>query len=184
MNKEKAPEKKSNNQVILEAKANIEFAKMLNAIDSMSTTLKQFPTNSVDGMVTSLQQSIVFIKSIKDFISTKGCVNQEISIVKQIIDGISTKAQYETTIKAYQAKMEITRVAYKEIQDENIMMKSKLARFIDQYIVGSKELVPETFRQELGIAFTPLEAVIERSIGKYRASLPKQCTSNYNDQPF
>lgn len=129
--------KKDNKQVLLEAKANLEAAKMLEAINSIAMRrdeLGKLYGANWDKTIEVLQKTLDFIKAFKLFKDNSDCVGKEIQFVKDIVDGIKSKAKYEIEIKDLKKKLDIAAKSYEIALNENKSIKQKLIKFMENLV--------------------------------------------------
>jgi len=126
--------KKTNKQKILEAKANLDIAKMLEAINNISEKreiLERGYSNDLERVIENLEKTKQFIEAFNRFKKNSKCIGSDLKLVKDVVEGIKSKSKYEMEIKELNSKLEIARNVYNIAITENRRIKEKLVKFVE-----------------------------------------------------
>lgn len=166
---------KTNDQVILEAKANIDLAKMMNALNNIKSSTQWLDTYKLETMEKWAKEILRFITSMQELKKLKDCVFNEASIAKDIVDGITSRARYIERANEQKRKMEISDKLNSELTNENHRLKRLLVSMIEKFEIDWQELDINWIRVELASTAIPLKTIQEKAYSAYISQLPEKC---------
>jgi hypothetical protein len=122
----------SKSQKIVEAEANLQVAKMMEAITRITESTREF--NSLyDSDITDMEKVIIrfveLVKSLKEF-SKRTCNGQDLKLVTDIIGGIKLRSKYELELKDLNQKLDIGRNAFMQVSDANAKLRGIIADLV------------------------------------------------------
>lgn len=180
-------ENKDNKQKILEASANLEIAKMLNAIEEMykkSINFNDTRRFDFNKLQQNLQQMIDFVKAFSQFQKSEQCMWKEAKMVTDIVSWIKSKAKYEEKILELEAKLERWRKAYNTVVNDNNKIKNQFINFVNKFIEWEYQLSnddKERFSKWLENDTRPLSKLIDDSMESFYMKRKEECKI---DNPF
>ncbi len=117
-------------QKIIEAEANLEVAKMLDAIARIRKAMQEF-SNIYDGDINDTEKVITnflnVVKSMKEFSKTT-CNGQDLQIVTDVVDGIKLRSKYELEAKDLNSRLSIAQNAFKKVSEANNQLLGVIAK--------------------------------------------------------
>lgn len=176
--------KKNNQQKILEASANLEIAKLFNALEEMKDKSKVWDSYWFDKVIEWIDQLQAFIRAFRDFKRSDKCIWKDVKFVNDIVDWIKSKSKYESRILELEARLERANRVYNKVINENTQIKNKLISFIDKFLWedlddDSKRYINNWLKEST----KPLDKIIEESMKSYYEAEDKKCKIN-NEYPF
>lgn len=151
--------KKENDQAILEAKANIDIAKMMNALESIKTSTNWLDRYTLDSMEKWFKEAMKFINAMQELKQIKDCVFNEARIAKDIVDWIKAKSMYLEQIQELKIKLEATTKQNSEFQNENIRIKKLLVAFIEKFDIWKETIDIEFINREINVSVKPIREI-------------------------
>ena len=192
--------KTSNSQKVIEAEANLQLAKFLEALKKTKETREDFEdkfegiwsnydnrieTDSWGKVIEALEASKEGLVAHKQMLER--CENIEnIKLLEDITDGIQLKAQYEGKIKELEERLVTGQRLYTELQESVQELKDNFIKSFTQMIEGEKEKeVIDTLVSNivLGVKF---DQAVETRINKWREEQLKENAEEceVEDSPF
>lgn len=167
---------KENDQAILEAKANIDIAKMMNALDNIKTSTNWLQTNTLETMEKWFKEAMKFIQAMQELKQIKDCVFNEARIAKDIVDWIKAKSTYIEEIQKLKIVNETTKQQNVEFIAENQRIKRLLVTFIEKFDIWQEDLDIDFIKRELNVSVKPLREIQENAWNKFLWRLKDTCT--------
>lgn len=175
-------EKKTNEQTILEAKANIDIARMMLALNNIKTSTNWLSVNALETMEKWFKEAMRFLQAMQELKNIKDCVFNEAQIAKDIVDWIKSKSMYLEKIQEYKVKLDATIEQNNEFILENKRIKSLLVKFIERFDISQDQIDIDFIKNELLLEAKTIRGIQEWAWAKFVAKLPERCTIEEN--PF
>jgi len=168
--------KKTNDQAILEAKANIDLAKMMNALKNIKESTSWLDRYAIRDMKKGLVRATKFIDSMEQLKQIKDCAFNEAKIAEDIVEWIKSKAIYLEQIAEIKIAIWITEKENDELRKENRRLKDKLVKIISKFEIDEDEFDVSWLKQCLDAEAVPLKRIQEIAINEFKNRLPKHCS--------
>lgn len=175
-------DREQNDQSILEAKANIDIAKMMNALDSIKSSTEGLSVYTLESMEKWFKEAMKFINAMQELKKVKDCVFNEAKIAKDIVNWIKSKSMYLEKIQELKTKLEATTDQNLEYDSENRRLKRLLVNFIEKFEIWQEEIDIEFIKRELLVNTKPIREIQEWAWTKFIKKLPEDCKIDQN--PF
>ncbi len=183
----KKTEQKSSDQKILEASANLEIAKMFNAIEKMHEKWKIFDSYNFnfDTLTKNISDLAEFVDAFAKFRKSDKCMGKEVKMVTDMVEWIKSKARYESQISDLQERLKRAVTAYSTVVDQNKYLRNRFTNFLDKFM-DKDFMADEWFNSDIKRWFQsevrPLDEIIERAMESYYAKKEQECKTN--EHPF
>ncbi len=161
--------KKDNQQKIIEAAANLQVAKLLQAIENLKTGTLEFG-KLYDSDIADTRKTISAVLTMVEAAQAfkKHCSNmQDIKMVTDVIDGIKLRANYEYKIRTLNERLSKGQKLFKEAVDRYKELVRKISNFI------------ETDDKDFIGTIRPLSEYIDKCVDEL---MPQECKTD--EVPF
>lgn len=141
-------EKKDNTQKIIEAEANLQAAKMLQAIDNLKISTIEFGKlydSDFEDFKKVYNKSLVIFDAVRQF--NKHCSGGDLKIVTDIVDGIKLKSKYEMEIKTLLARIEAAKKVYNELYGANQRLRVIAMKLVGEELAQNQIALIEQAKQ-------------------------------------
>lgn len=137
-------------QNIVEAEANLEVAKAMEAINNLDVaviefekiTEKGYSSNSeLDNALVTMKRVTEVVEKLKQFVDVfkgKKCYTEDIAFVNKVVGGIKLRSEYEEEINKLQARLKRGQHLYKELKRQNAELRQQIIKVLDKAL--GKEL--------------------------------------------
>lgn len=177
-------------QPIYEAEANLQVAKAMDAIDRFDAHILNFAKTLDKGYgekTAKVYQALDLVKNIVSDIeqfSSQACVRDDTKFVKDIVNGIKSKSQYEQQIDKLNARLQRGVSLFEAERIANDKLRSNINRLVT-LLMDKKEMdnVDKNTLKSLLEESTDLkfEKIVDRMMRNYE---PKEKCDTKGDMPF
>ena len=185
--------KTKNSQKVIEAEANLQTAKMLEALKNLQESMREFDDavqqdygQSVESAVDEIFEPLEALKKL--MVARKrameNCeIKDDLALVNNIVKGIQLKAQYEMEIEELKTKLKVANKVNKEKDAKITAMKQQFIKILENVVNLDDRETKVLVKNFLEMFSTnTMEDAIKRGVDTYieQELLKDECES---DQP-